>query len=83
MISYRGIYKSFDLPVLSGVDLTVDTGEMFALFGPSGTGKSVLLKTTLALITPDRGDVEIDGLSVYYGNQETIDTVRRLSLINI
>ena len=77
MISYRGIYKSFDLPVLSGVDLTVDTGEMFALFGPSGTGKSVLLKTTLALITPDRGDVEIDGLSVYYGNQETIDTVRR------
>ena len=77
MISYRGIYKSFDLPVLSGVDLTVDTGEMFALFGPSGTGKSVLLKTTLALITPDRVDVEIDGLSVYYGNQETIDTVRR------
>ena len=77
MISYRGIYKSFDLPVLSGVDLTVDTGEMFALFGPSGTGKSVLLKTTLALITPDRGDVEIDGLSVYYGNQKTIDTVRR------
>lgn len=77
MISYKGIYKSFDLPVLSGVDLTVDTGEMFALFGPSGTGKSVLLKTTLALITPDRGDVEIDGLSVYYGDQSTIETVRR------
>ena len=33
MISYRGIHKSFDLPVLSGVNLTVDTGEMFALFG--------------------------------------------------
>jgi len=77
MISYKGIYKSFDLPVLSGVDLTVDTGEMFALFGPSGTGKSVLLKTTLALITPDRGDVEIDSLSVYYGDQGTIETVRR------
>ena len=77
MISYRGIHKSFDLPVLSGVNLTVDTGEMFALFGPSGTGKSVLLKTTLALITPDRGDVEIDGLSVYYGGRSTIETVRR------
>ncbi|HEM46896.1 MAG TPA: ATP-binding cassette domain-containing protein, partial [Alphaproteobacteria bacterium] len=64
MIRYRNIYKAFDIPVLEGVSLTVETGEMFALFGPSGTGKSVLLKTTLGLVVPDRGDVEIDGLSV-------------------
>ena len=42
--------------------MIIETGEMFALFGPSGTGKSVLLKTTIGLIIPDRGDVEIDGL---------------------
>jgi phospholipid/cholesterol/gamma-HCH transport system ATP-binding protein len=77
MIRYRGIYKSFDLPVLSGVDLTVDTGEMFALFGPSGTGKSVLLKTTLGLIIPDRGDVEVDGMSVFHGAPNAVDAVRR------
>jgi len=77
MIRYRNVHKAFDLPVLSGVDLQVDTGEMFALFGPSGTGKSVLLKTTIGLITPDRGDVEIDGLSVYYGGKEALRTVRR------
>lgn len=77
MISYRNIYKAFDLPVLSGVDMTVETGEMFALFGPSGTGKSVLLKTTLALIIPDRGDVEIDGLSVYHGPSGALEEVRR------
>jgi len=77
MITYRSIHKSFDLPVLSGVDMMVETGEMFALFGPSGTGKSVLLKTTLGLIIPDRGDVEIDGLSVYYGPPGTIEKVRR------
>ena len=57
MITYRGVRKSFDKPVLRGVNLTVETGEMFALFGPSGTGKSVLLKTTIGLVVPDRGDV--------------------------
>ena len=77
MIRYRNVHKAFDLPVLSGVDMVVETGEMFALFGPSGTGKSVLLKTTLALIIPDRGDVEIDGLSVYHGPKGTLETVRR------
>ena len=62
-IEYRGIEKAFDSPVLSGIDLSVKSGEMFALFGPSGTGKSVLLKTTLSLIVPDRGDVLINGES--------------------
>lgn len=73
MIQYRQIYKAFDHPVLSGVDLQVDQGEMFALFGPSGTGKSVLLKTTIALIQPDIGDVLIEGESVYSG----ADALRR------
>ena len=67
MIEYRQIHKAFDHPVLSGVDLQVEQGEMFALFGPSGTGKSVLLKTTIALIQPDIGDVLIEGESVYSG----------------
>lgn len=77
MIRYRNIHKAFDIPVLTGVDMTVETGEMFALFGPSGTGKSVLLKTTLALIVPDRGDVEVDGLSVYHGPSHVMEQIRR------
>jgi phospholipid/cholesterol/gamma-HCH transport system ATP-binding protein len=77
MIEYRQIYKAFDHPVLAGVDLTVETGEMFALFGPSGTGKSVLLKTTIALITPDWGDVRIDGESVYFGGKGALERARR------
>ena len=77
MIRYRRIYKAFDIPVLEGVDMTVETGEMFALFGPSGTGKSVLLKTTISLIVPDQGDVEVDGLSVYRGPSDAIDQIRR------
>ena len=77
MIEYRNIHKSFDLPVLTGVDMRVETGEMFALFGPSGTGKSVLLKTTIGLVIPDIGDVEVDGLSVYRGGPGAVETVRQ------
>ena len=77
MIRYRNIYKAFDLPVLEGVELTVETGEMFALFGPSGTGKSVLLKTTVGLIIPDSGDVEIGGESLYHGASDAIRHARK------
>lgn len=65
MIQYRRIHKSFDVPVLAGVDLTVATGETVAIVGPSGCGKSVLLKTTIGLVEPDSGDVLIDGESVF------------------
>jgi phospholipid/cholesterol/gamma-HCH transport system ATP-binding protein len=77
VIEYRNIHKAFDLPVLSGVDMSVETGEMFALFGSSGTGKSVLLKTTIGLVAPDIGDVEVEGISVYRGGREAVETVRK------
>jgi phospholipid/cholesterol/gamma-HCH transport system ATP-binding protein len=77
IIEYVTVHKSFDHPVLSGVDLTIDRGEMFAIFGPSGTGKSVLLKTTIGLITPDRGDVRVHGVSVYRGESRALERIRR------
>jgi phospholipid/cholesterol/gamma-HCH transport system ATP-binding protein len=77
VIHYVNLHKRFDHPVLAGVDLRVGTGEMFALFGPSGTGKSVLLKTTIGLITPDKGDVRIDGESVYFGGKGALERARQ------
>jgi phospholipid/cholesterol/gamma-HCH transport system ATP-binding protein len=77
VIEYRDVWKSFDAPVLAGVSLAVRSGEMLSLLGPSGTGKSVLLKTTIGLIVPDRGDVLIDGQSVYHDGREALEAVRR------
>jgi phospholipid/cholesterol/gamma-HCH transport system ATP-binding protein len=77
MIEYIDVHKAFDVPVLAGVTLTVETGEILAIVGPSGTGKSVLLKTTIGLITPDRGDVKVDGVSVVQAEREELQAVRR------
>jgi len=78
VIKYRNVHKAFaGRPVLSGVDLSVDTGEMFAIFGPSGTGKSVLLKTTIGLVIPERGDVQVGGDSVYFGGRRALERIRR------
>jgi lipoprotein-releasing system ATP-binding protein len=51
------------LPVLRGVDLRLERGEIVALVGPSGTGKSTLLHAAGLLEHPDGGDVRIDGQS--------------------
>jgi phospholipid/cholesterol/gamma-HCH transport system ATP-binding protein len=76
-IQYEDVYKRFDTPVLSGVSLSVMKGETISILGTSGTGKSVLLKTTIGLITPDKGDVKIDGESVYHSSRAGLRDLRR------
>ena len=65
MIELCKVSKRFvDNVVLDAVDLTVHDGETVALLGPSGVGKSVLLKHIIGLIRPDSGDIVVDGLHV-------------------
>jgi phospholipid/cholesterol/gamma-HCH transport system ATP-binding protein len=65
MIELHGVVKRFGKQtVLNGVDFEVREGETVALLGPSGTGKSVLLKTIIGLIKPDQGTVIVDGKDV-------------------
>ena len=64
LLKLSGIHKSFgEVEVLKGVDVTVRSGEHVVIFGPSGGGKSTLLRIMNLLETPDRGTV------VFRGNQ--------------
>jgi phospholipid/cholesterol/gamma-HCH transport system ATP-binding protein len=65
MIELRNVHKAFGKQVvLNGVNFEVREGETVALMGPSGTGKSVLLKHIIGLIRPDDGEVYVDGKDV-------------------
>ena len=61
-VEVRGLRKSFDgHEVLKGLDLEVKPGEIFVIMGPSGSGKSVLLRHIIGLEEPDAGEILIEG----------------------
>jgi phospholipid/cholesterol/gamma-HCH transport system ATP-binding protein len=62
LVETRGVWVSFaGHDVLRDISLTVPRGQTLAIIGESGCGKTVLLKTLLALVRPIRGDVVFDG----------------------
>jgi phospholipid/cholesterol/gamma-HCH transport system ATP-binding protein len=63
MITLSGVHKTVEgNHVLRGVDLKVGKGESMVIIGGSGSGKSVLIKCVLGLLTPDAGNIAIDGV---------------------
>jgi ABC-type transport system involved in resistance to organic solvents, ATPase component len=77
MIELRGVKKRFgEQVVLDGVDFEVREGETLALLGPSGTGKSVLLKHINGLIRPDQGKVIVDGREVATLHRKELSELR-------
>ena len=77
MIEIRGVKKRFgEQVVLDGVDFTVNDGETVALLGPSGTGKSVLLKHINGLIRPDSGVILVDGHNVSLLKRDALAELR-------
>ena len=77
MIELKGVYKRFgEQIILDGVDFTVQEGETVALLGPSGTGKSVLLKHIIGLIRPNRGTVMVDGKDVPHLKRKELAALR-------
>jgi phospholipid/cholesterol/gamma-HCH transport system ATP-binding protein len=77
MIELKNVHKRFgEQVILDGVNFTVQDGETVALLGPSGTGKSVLLKHIIGLIRPDVGTVEVDGKLVGRLKREDLSELR-------
>lgn len=73
VLEARDLWKSYRGPrgpveVLRGIDLTVASGEVVALLGASGVGKSTLLSVLGSLDTPDRGEAYLGGASLFAAN---------------
>ncbi|WP_445184760.1 ABC transporter ATP-binding protein [Pseudonocardia sp. Cha107L01] len=69
MIELEGIRKSYqmgdvEMPVLHGIDLTIEDGDMVAIMGPSGSGKSTLMNILGCLDVPSAGRYRLDGIDV-------------------
>lgn len=78
-IAVSGLTKRFGSQLIwDDVTLTLPAGEISVLLGPSGTGKSVFLKTLVGLIRPDRGSIVIDGRDVVQLRGDDLYEVRKL-----
>ena len=78
MIKLVGVEKTFGKQaVLRGVNLTIPTGKLTTIIGPSGEGKSVLLKHIIGLMQPDRGEVWIDGTDIARLKGQALNEVRK------
>jgi len=81
-IRIEALNKYFgDTHVLKDVNLEIRSGETFCIIGPSGTGKSVLLKHIVKLETPDSGNVYIDGMPIFGANGEQRERDYRYSMV--
>ncbi len=78
MIAIRGLRKRLgSKQVLDGVDLDIGTGETVVVLGPSGTGKSVLLKHIVGLMRPDSGSIAIDGEDIVGLRERDMNNIRK------
>ena len=78
-ISVEGLSKSFGSQVIwRDVTLTLPAGEISVMLGPSGTGKSVFLKTLVGLLKPDTGAIYVDGQDVVRLRERELYEVRKL-----
>ncbi|SDM87639.1 putative ABC transport system ATP-binding protein [Paenibacillus sp. yr247] len=81
MIDLRGISKSFtiqgkSLPILEVAEWQVQKGERLALIGPSGSGKSTLLHLLSGVMTPDHGEIWVDGQALHQLSESKRDRYR-------
>lgn len=77
MIELVNLHKSFgSQTVLNGLNLAIPAGKITAVIGPSGEGKSVMLKHMIGLLQPDQGDVLVEGSSIVGLRRSQLNQVR-------
>jgi ABC-type transporter Mla maintaining outer membrane lipid asymmetry ATPase subunit MlaF len=77
-IEFIDVHKSFDdRKVLDGVSLGVQKGETFAILGPSGVGKTVMLTHIVGLLKPDEGRILVDGQDITHMNEQQLTAIRK------
>ncbi len=77
-IEFVDLHKSFgDLKVLDGVSFGVEKGETFAILGPSGVGKTVMLTHVVGLLKPDQGRIFVDGEDITDLSEDQLARVRK------
>lgn len=81
-IALSQVVKSFaGKTVLNNVDVDVEAGEIFGIVGPSGAGKTTVLRLLDLLETPDGGEVRFDGRALRASSREALAQRRRMALI--
>jgi phospholipid/cholesterol/gamma-HCH transport system ATP-binding protein len=83
VIEVQDLWKSFgQQEVLAGLNLSVYSGETLVILGPSGVGKSVLLKHLLGLIRPDRGSIRVFGEDLFQLKQRDLyQLLRKMGML--
>ena len=81
MLKILGLSKSYPspqgiLPVLSGISLTLESGDAVSVMGPSGSGKSTLLYIIGALEPPTQGTVQLEGINPFQLNEDELSRFR-------
>jgi phospholipid/cholesterol/gamma-HCH transport system ATP-binding protein len=81
-IAFRGVHKRFgDHIVLDGVDIEARRGETLAILGPSGGGKTVLLKALVGLTTVDAGEIRFGDLDLRRGQRQLREARARIGFV--
>ena len=78
-LAISGLAKSFDCPVVHGLDLTISAGEFYALLGPNGAGKTTILRMVAGLLAPDAGTIEIFGRNI---REDPVEAKRLLAWVS-
>ena len=82
MIELLGVYKNFgEKEVLRDVNVTIKKGEIFTLIGPSGTGKSTILRLINLLDVPTEGEIFFEGIDTSGPEKTRLHLRRRMSMV--